>query len=118
MTLIPALPGSRLTQGLIGLLLVIAILALAYCTGRGDGKNAVNAEISKARIEQAKRELREGNKAAETRAADALAAKDEELEDEKIIASAPGGTVTPADRAVACNRLREAYPGKQLPAGC
>lgn len=116
--IIPGIPGGRVGTGMAVLLLVIAILSLAYCQGRTDGGNAKQAQIDKARIEQAKKELRAGNAASVSRTRDALADKDKELQDEKVIAAAPGGAVSPADRAVACRRLREAYPGAVLPAGC
>jgi len=101
------------------LVLVGLLLALSYCQGRSDGSAAMQAKIATAQAKQAERNRIAQEKAAEQRTLDALANAKTMEERNDIIASAPGGVVSPADRALACSRLvRAGYSSAELPSVC
>jgi len=100
-------------------LIVGLLLALSYCQGRSDGSAAMQAKIATAAAKQAERNRIAQEKAAEQRTLDALANAKTMEERNDIIAAAPGGVVSPADRALACSRLmRAGYSSSELPSVC
>ena len=117
-------PGLSIEAKLVrifgSILILLALLALAYCQGRSDGKakvelanqKAINAAVVQDR-QSAERRQQEEIKAAEARGKEKAAY-------ETAIASAPGGTNSPAAHALACERLRQAYGAgsSNIPASC
>lgn len=115
----PGLSASAKASRLLGLLLVlVALLALSYCQGRSDGRAKQRLENQKA-LTEAERKARDAEAlSAEQRIADERRQLEVERKYEEAIASAPGGRNSPAAVALACERLRRAYPGADLPAEC
>lgn len=118
---IPGLGAQgKLIRILVAALAFIAILGLAYCQGRSDGKAKVELANQKA-INKA---IIQDRQSAERRQQEEMAAANirgqEKAAYETAIASAPGGKNSPASHARACERLRQAYgPGSaNIPASC
>ena len=91
--------------------LLIGTHALAYCTGRNDGRSS-----ERIRTEQAARKTVEQAREADEITNTRRQADDERNDDaarERKEAAATGGRA-----AVNCERLRRAYPDRPLPAGC
>ena len=116
----PKLPILSLWQKIAAACLIVGLLlALSYCQGRSDGSAAMQAKIATAQAKQAERNRIAQEKAAEQRQRDALANAKTMEERNALIAAAPGGVVSPADRALACDRLmRAGYTGPDLPVSC
>lgn len=95
-------------------LIVIALLGLAYCQGRTDGGNAVKLKVKEAQIAAQEKQRKADEKAAKQREIDDQRIDDMEEAYDDAIAKAPGGANSPAARALACQRLRRAYPPDAL----
>jgi hypothetical protein len=90
-----------------GIILAIALaLALAYCSGRGDGKDAINQQIDKANTKALERDAAAGEKATADREAEH--AKQLEVKKELVDAvnKTPDTLPDPARIALGCERLR------------
>lgn len=110
---------STLIKILGGLLALVAIVSLAYCQGRSDGKTGVEKQIEQAKAAAHKLNLEASEKAATGRIEDLKADTKQEQEDAILIAENPGGTLPPSSVALACSSLvRAGYSGSDLPAEC
>jgi hypothetical protein len=117
-------PGLTLEAKLIRLVaalgILLAIIGMAYCQGRSDGKahvelanqKAINAAITQDRASAERRQQEEITQAE--------AAGKEKAAYDNAIAAAPGGVNSPAAHALACQRLREAFGAgsPNVPASC
>lgn len=103
----------------IGVLALVALLALSYCQGRADGTARVKLDDAEARAEQRDEAFKAGESAAEKRLADQRRQFEAEMQYEEVISNAPGGRNSPASVALGCQRLRRAgYLDAELPAEC
>jgi hypothetical protein len=97
-------PRVYLIGGII--LVIVLALTLAYCSGRDDGKDAINQQIDKANTKALERNAAAGEKAT----ADREAEHTKQLEVKKELVDAvnktPDTLPDPARIALGCERLR------------
>lgn len=112
--------AAKVTRIAVGLLAIVALLLASYCQGRSDGRTSEQLDVQRQINAALERDRKARDRADQQRQRDEQTRRQMEEDYEDAIEGAPGGANSPAAVALACERLRRAYPGRSelLPAEC